>query len=164
MLAYNEAVFTNATQFRPERYIVEGDTTEADVERARNSYWAFATGPRKCPGMKMAYQEMYITIARMVFLFDFQPENPKELESNFDFLDHFSEWRGSVQVNADSRHRCQEDGADGVGEAPRGQGHLTGPLTVVCGQKDLLVTLRTPANRHGSGLVHSGGTRLDETG
>lgn len=38
----------------------------------------------------MAYQELYLTIARLVYLFDMTPEKPEELVGNFDMLDHFS--------------------------------------------------------------------------
>ena len=38
----------------------------------------------------MAYQELYLTIARLVYLFDITPEKPEELKKNFQMLDHFS--------------------------------------------------------------------------
>ncbi len=82
--------FPEPEVFRPQRYIVEGGTTEDDVTRAKNSYWAFQTGVRKCPGMKLAYQELYLTIGRLVFLFDITPEKPDEMKGNFEVLDHFS--------------------------------------------------------------------------
>lgn len=39
----------------------------------------------------MAYQELYITIARMVYLFHIQSEDAEEMKHNFELLDHFSE-------------------------------------------------------------------------
>ncbi|KIW29548.1 uncharacterized protein PV07_05360 [Cladophialophora immunda] len=88
--AYNPIYFPDPEIFRPERYVVEGSTTEDDVMRAKNSYWPFQTGVRKCPGMKLAYQELYLTIGRLVYLFDITPEKPEELEGNFEVLDHFN--------------------------------------------------------------------------
>ncbi len=40
----------------------------------------------------MAFQELYLTIARLVYLFEITPEKPEELENNFEILDHFSEF------------------------------------------------------------------------
>ncbi|KIW84306.1 hypothetical protein Z517_03556 [Fonsecaea pedrosoi CBS 271.37] len=89
-LGYNANYFPNPEEYRPERYLVGESTTETEVELAKESYWPFSMGPRKCPGIKMAYQELYITIARLVYLFDITPENPAELEHNFELLDHFN--------------------------------------------------------------------------
>jgi cytochrome P450 len=88
--AYNPANYPEPEVFRPERYLPGEGGSDEQVERAKNSYWPFQTGVRKCPGMKMAYQELYLTIARMVYLFDITPEKLEEFESNFDILDHFS--------------------------------------------------------------------------
>ena len=38
----------------------------------------------------MAYQELYLTIATLVYLFEISPEQPQELKANFHMLDHFS--------------------------------------------------------------------------
>jgi cytochrome P450 len=89
-IAYNEKSFRDCRTFRPERYLPGEGFTNEEVEQARNSYWPFSMGPRKCPGTKMAYMELYLTIARMVYLFDMTPEKPNELEENFQLLDHFN--------------------------------------------------------------------------
>lgn len=108
--AYNPQNYPDPEVFRPERYLpVEGGSPE-QVDTAKNSYWPFQTGVRKCPGMKMAYQELYITIARLLYLFEITPEQPQELKSNFDILDHFSELisdhRSQSSLTKDAR--CQE--------------------------------------------------------
>lgn len=89
-LAQNELYFPEPHVFKPERYLEGGEFSDEEVERAKNSYWVFSLGPRKCPGLKMAYQELYLTIARLVYLFDITPEKPEELKKNFQMLDHFS--------------------------------------------------------------------------
>lgn len=40
--------------------------------------------------MKLAYQELHLTIARLVYVLDIHPEKPDELKGNFEILDHFS--------------------------------------------------------------------------
>ncbi|OQV11270.1 hypothetical protein CLAIMM_15131 [Cladophialophora immunda] len=89
-LAYNEKYFPEAATFRPERYIVNDESADEDAASAKGCYWAFSMGPRKCPGIKMAYQEIYLTIARLVYLFDMKPERPEEMAKNFELLDHFN--------------------------------------------------------------------------
>lgn len=89
-LAYNEKYFPNPEIFRPERYLAKPGNDDENMDAAKNNYWAFSMGPRKCPGMKMAYQELYITIARLVYLFDITAEDSREMEQNFELLDHFS--------------------------------------------------------------------------
>jgi trans-cinnamate 4-monooxygenase len=78
-LGYNPEYYPNPEEYRPERYLYQESSSEADVLRAKTSYWPFLTGVRKCPGMKMAYQELYLTIARLIYLFDLTPEKPEEL-------------------------------------------------------------------------------------
>ncbi|RVX76061.1 hypothetical protein B0A52_00418 [Exophiala mesophila] len=89
--AYNPDNFTDPEVFRPERFLLGEGEPEPDVLRAKGSYWPFGTGVRKCPGMKMALQELYLGIARTVYLFDITSEKPEELKTNFEILDHFSE-------------------------------------------------------------------------
>ncbi|EXJ70268.1 uncharacterized protein A1O5_06336 [Cladophialophora psammophila CBS 110553] len=89
-LAYNADTYPEPEVFRPERYLMEDGRTEEEVDKSKGGYWAFSTGPRKCPGMKMAYQELYLTVARLVYLFEMTPEKPEELEENFKLLDHFN--------------------------------------------------------------------------
>ncbi|OAP63321.1 hypothetical protein AYL99_02548 [Fonsecaea erecta] len=90
-LAYNEKYFPEPETFRPERYLTnDGSTDDNDITSAKGCYWAFSMGPRKCPGIKMAYQEIYLTIARLVYLFDMHLERPEEMEKNFELLDHFN--------------------------------------------------------------------------
>jgi len=40
--------------------------------------------------MKVAYVELQLTVARLVYLFEITPERPEELKKNFDILDHSS--------------------------------------------------------------------------
>lgn len=89
--AYNPDNFADPEVFRPERFLLGDGELETDVLRAKGSYWPFGTGVRKCPGMKMALQELYLGIARTVYLFEITAEKPEEFKGNFEILDHFSE-------------------------------------------------------------------------
>lgn len=53
--------------FRPERWL--GDGFKGDDKRA---FQAFSTGPRACLGLNMAYAEMRIALAKLVWLYDLE--------------------------------------------------------------------------------------------
>ena len=76
---HNEAYFPDAFSFKPERWIADCDSgvTEADVELARSAFCAFSLGSRGCIGKSLAYTELSITIARLLFLFEIR-ETPGE--------------------------------------------------------------------------------------
>ncbi|KIY03472.1 uncharacterized protein Z520_00163 [Fonsecaea multimorphosa CBS 102226] len=112
-LAYNGKYFPDPETFRPERYLAstddegagagaDDDTTSTTASGPKDCYWAFSMGPRKCPGIKMAYLEIYLTIARLAYLFDMRPERPGEMDGNFELLDHFSKWEMVPLVSAEA--------------------------------------------------------------
>jgi cytochrome P450 len=60
-------------EFKPERWI---DSTSQDVREASQP---FSLGPRSCLGINLAYLEMRIILAKMVFEFDWELVN-KDLD------------------------------------------------------------------------------------
>ncbi|KAK1145828.1 hypothetical protein N8T08_003774 [Aspergillus melleus] len=91
--------------YLPERWI-EGATCQAqisgkqtswtvskeEVETARRAFCPFSIGPRGCIGKGMAFMEMRLTIARMMFLFDIEyADRTGEDESgHLALVDHFT--------------------------------------------------------------------------
>ncbi|KAL8841180.1 MAG: hypothetical protein Q9170_001034 [Blastenia crenularia] len=72
-LQRQEKYFLNATSYEPQRWLVEkSDTTSVygDVTQAYSAFSPFSLGPRGCPGKSMAYSEMMVTMARIVWLFE----------------------------------------------------------------------------------------------
>lgn len=61
---HSDANFTNPWEFNPERFLNPG---EGDVLEALQ---AFSVGPRNCIGRNLAYAEMRLILARLVFDFD----------------------------------------------------------------------------------------------
>ncbi len=68
---HNENYFTGSFSFRPERWIErKADYTAEDVAKARSAFCPFSIGSRQCIGKNLAYMELLLTVARVVWLFD----------------------------------------------------------------------------------------------
>ncbi|CAI7662150.1 unnamed protein product [Penicillium glandicola] len=66
--------FTDAEQFIPERHLDD----PRFVNDNKNAMQPFSFGPRNCIGRNLAYVEMRIILARMVFNFDMELGQPEE--------------------------------------------------------------------------------------
>ncbi|AEO58519.1 cytochrome P450-like protein [Thermothelomyces thermophilus ATCC 42464] len=74
---HNPAYYPDPFAYRPERWIVgseKGDgvdvSDEAQVALAQSAFCPFSIGPRGCIGKGLAYVEMTLTLARVLFLYD----------------------------------------------------------------------------------------------
>jgi cytochrome P450 len=72
---HNPAYFAEPFRFVPERWLVQGG--EADDEKAtarvalaQSAFCPFSIGPRGCIGKGLAYVEMSIALARLLFMYD----------------------------------------------------------------------------------------------
>lgn len=79
-LSYNKDVFPEPLRFRPERWLVDEKegSTEESVALADSGACAFSMGSRGCPGKYLAWMEMSIVMAKLVYMFDMRqdPKNP----------------------------------------------------------------------------------------
>ncbi|KAF6832074.1 benzoate 4-monooxygenase cytochrome p450 [Colletotrichum musicola] len=65
---YFEAPF----EYRPERWIPgEDGVSKESVELARTAFYPFSSGPRSCVGKGFAYHEITLTLANVLYRFDF---------------------------------------------------------------------------------------------
>ena len=80
---HNDAYYLRPFDFIPERWILdssaEPNTKEsvalgsaASVALARSAFCAFSSGPWSCAGKGMAYKEVSLAIARLVWLFEWR--------------------------------------------------------------------------------------------
>ena len=74
-LHHNEVYFTDPFSFKPARWIDEVSApgigkSETDVLQAQSAFRAFGMGRTSCVGKALAYQEMSIVLARIVWLYD----------------------------------------------------------------------------------------------
>ncbi|KAK3689303.1 cytochrome P450-like protein [Podospora appendiculata] len=68
---HNPAYYPAPFSYVPERWLVDGESvSEEDVATAQSAFCPFSIGPRGCIGKGLAYVEMTITLARVLFLYD----------------------------------------------------------------------------------------------
>ena len=68
-LHHDSRYFDDPHRHKPERWLAEesGDET---VERCWSAFHPFSYGTRQCIGMKVAYAEIWITVARVAYMFE----------------------------------------------------------------------------------------------
>ncbi|KAE9363381.1 cytochrome P450 [Stipitochalara longipes BDJ] len=106
-LHHHEEYFPDSFSYRPDRWIAGSPgVTEADVERAQSAYHPFSVGRASCVGRHLAYQQMAITLARIVWLYDMrQAPGSKVGEGNLKLgelrkrKDEFQTWDRFVSVH-----------------------------------------------------------------
>lgn len=86
-----ESYFSNAAAFEPQRWLREKE----DTPLAYQAFTPFSLGPRGCPGKSLAYAEISLTLAKMIFLLDMRletelvgdgPAEPVEFETRDCFV------------------------------------------------------------------------------
>ncbi|KAJ6438213.1 putative pyridine nucleotide-disulfide oxidoreductase RclA [Purpureocillium lavendulum] len=60
--------WTNPHQYRPERFLGDAEYSKDDLEALQ----PFSVGPRSCIGMNLAFAEMNLILARIIFSFDLE--------------------------------------------------------------------------------------------
>jgi cytochrome P450 len=110
-----EEYFPDPFVFRPERWIVaekvDGGATAEAVAKAQAAFCPFSLGPRGCIGKKLAYLEVMLALATLLFLYDIRiPESADERnpsgegrpddkhwgrrrKDEYQVVDHFLSWR-----------------------------------------------------------------------
>lgn len=73
-LHYNQRTFEDPFEFRPERWIVNGEDrkTAAMVAKLKRTFTPFSIGPRSCPGKNLAMLEMSLTLSLLIWDTDFR--------------------------------------------------------------------------------------------
>lgn len=69
---HSPEIFPNPFRFRPERWIVGNGVTAEDVKACEGALFAFSYGARSCPGKGLARMELAVTMARLIFQYDFR--------------------------------------------------------------------------------------------
>lgn len=67
---HHEAYYPEPFEFKPERWLSETGSAEKSVTLARSAFCPFGIGRTACVGKYLAYQEMAIMLARLLWLDD----------------------------------------------------------------------------------------------
>ena len=82
-LSHNKETYEKPFTFRPERWIVDTEDPEGDsaekVELAESGFCAFSTGTRGCVGKNLAWMEMMLVMAKMVFMYELKQDPANNL-------------------------------------------------------------------------------------
>ena len=77
-MLHNERVYEDPFKFNPDRFI-DPATGSLDFTRARDpahACWGF--GRRICPGRYVAFSEVWLAIASLIYVFDFEKAKVKK--------------------------------------------------------------------------------------
>lgn len=120
---HNADYFAEPFRYLPERWIVGSkvpslggfvEVGEADVARAQAAFCPFSVGPRGCIGKGLAYVEMTITLARLLWLYDVRravgvvdpaeggregAEWGRDRADEMQLVDTFTSWKEGVMVD-----------------------------------------------------------------
>ena len=86
---HNPEYFPDPFAFRPERWIVgsEPDFDAESVCKARATFFSFSAGGSGCVGRPLAYQEISIALARVLYCFDIRRKPGDELGAGNPWLE-----------------------------------------------------------------------------
>jgi cytochrome P450 len=77
VLHHNELYFDRPFEYNPSRWLVKGEGDDAAegnspeiIARQRQAFIPFSLGPRACIGRNVALFEVYMCVARALFLYD----------------------------------------------------------------------------------------------
>lgn len=120
---HNEAYFAEPFRFAPERWIAGSkmatasgvqEIGEGEVAVAQSAFCPFSVGPRGCIGKGLAYVEMSITLARMLWLYEVRravgvadsaeggrpgAEWGRDRTGEMQLVDTFTSWKQGVLVD-----------------------------------------------------------------
>ncbi|KAJ5703328.1 hypothetical protein N7493_011717 [Penicillium malachiteum] len=109
-----EQYYRSADKFIPERWIegatystseAKWTTTKEEIEATRHAFCPFSIGPRGCIGKSMAFMEMRLTLARLVFLFDMTlaDREGEDAGGHLALVDHFTSAKNGPNVEFQKR-------------------------------------------------------------
>lgn len=75
-LSYNKDIFPEPFEFQPERWMADEDSDVSDdsVALAESGFCAFSHGSRGCPGKNLAWLEMSIVMAKVIYNFEMRQD------------------------------------------------------------------------------------------
>ncbi|KIY02162.1 uncharacterized protein Z520_02300 [Fonsecaea multimorphosa CBS 102226] len=110
-LHHDPRYFDQPHQHNPSRWLA-AESGEDNVKRAMSAFAPFSYGSRICIGRRLAYIEIWVTLARTVFLYDFKYISGGREDSlgsecdEYRMLDNFSAARDGPLIEVRRRQDC----------------------------------------------------------
>ena len=79
-IQHNPVYYPDPYTYKPERWLVGEGATKESVDLARAAFSAFSIGPVGCVGKNLAYLELMVTMARVLWALDIKQEANLEVE------------------------------------------------------------------------------------
>ena len=113
-IQHNPAYYPDPFTYRPERWIVSEQNTKEQVACAKENFQAFSIGPVGCVGKNLAYTELMLTMARVVYALDIKPADearpedppksylkgyPLHTKHEYRLRDRFTSWKEGPMVS-----------------------------------------------------------------
>ena len=111
---HNPAYYPNPFEYSPERWIQGGSITPEAVDLARSAFSAFSIGPVGCVGKNLAYLELMVTMARVLWTLDIKElveatgGEPKHrylrkyqdhVKTEYRLRDRFTSWKDGPMIS-----------------------------------------------------------------
>ncbi|MCJ1250608.1 hypothetical protein MMC30_007836 [Trapelia coarctata] len=113
-IQHNPVYYPDPFRYNPERWVVSETNTKESVDLARSAFSAFSMGPVGCVGKNLAYMELMVTMARVLWTVDMkdmtatEPAVPKakylsgykdHFASEYLLRDRFTSWKDGPMVS-----------------------------------------------------------------
>ena len=106
-MLHDERVYEDPFKFKPDRFI-DPETGQLDFTRARDpghACWGF--GRRICPARYMAFDSVWLTIASLIYVFDFEKAKVKRRNADGEEVEE-EEGEGNVSTREKKRGVCTD--------------------------------------------------------
>ena len=100
-IGHNDTYFPDSYAYKPERFLAGSEFSEAQVALAKSAFAPFSIGPRSCVAKPLAYLEMSLALAGIIWLMEFRAVDTtgegrpglgrgRERKEEFQIIDMFS--------------------------------------------------------------------------
>lgn len=113
-IQHNPVYYPDPFQYKPERWIISEENTKHSVDLARSAFSTFSIGPVGCVGRNLAYLELRVTIAKVLWALDMKntigtlPEKTRHkylsrykdhCENEYWLRDRFTSWKDGPMMS-----------------------------------------------------------------
>jgi cytochrome P450 len=96
---HNVEYFPEPFKFKPERWINENQDNDSGVQRTHEAFFGFSQGPRGCVGKHLAYTEMSMAVAYIVWHLEIQLAN--ELDGEVETRKNIPDWVSEMRARGE---------------------------------------------------------------